>query len=105
MTISTRPHETLPLARPLARSSKERATFVGMAEGERPLLWSSAAIRVLPSPRAELRSPAEADNAITVTSGDEFPMNSRRPSQKKCGRSSGVKPIAPVRRAYPSRGP
>jgi hypothetical protein len=77
MNFSTRPRETLPLARPLARSSKEWSTFVVMAGGEGPPLWSSAATRVLPSPRAELRSPAETDNAITVTSSDEFPMNSR----------------------------
>jgi hypothetical protein len=74
MIFSTRPRETLPLARPLTRSSKEWSTFVGMAGGELPLLWSSAAICVPPL-RAELRSLAEADYAITVTSGNEFPMN------------------------------
>jgi len=46
MIFSTRPRETLPLARPLTRSSKEWPTFVGMPGGELPLLWSSAAIRV-----------------------------------------------------------
>jgi|SRR5215211_4858939 len=51
--------ETLPLARSLAKLSKEWSTpIVGLSEGERPPLCSSVAIRVLPSLRAELCHPA-----------------------------------------------
>jgi hypothetical protein len=56
---NTSRRETLPLARSLAKLSKEWSTLlVGLSEGERPPLCSSAAIRVLPSLRAELCHPA-----------------------------------------------
>jgi hypothetical protein len=56
---NTSRRETLPLARSLAKLSKEWSIpNVGLSEGERPPLCSSVAIRVLPSLRAELCHPA-----------------------------------------------
>ena len=50
--------ETLPLARYLAKLSKEWSTLiVGLSEGERPPLCSSAAIRVFPLTKSGAFSP------------------------------------------------
>jgi hypothetical protein len=58
MIFSTRSRKTLLVAKSRARSSKEWSNFVGLTEDERPPSWSCAAIRILPSLSAELRSPA-----------------------------------------------